>query len=341
MFVDEEISLLFLTEHMQVDSALYGFTGLCHLAFPGRLRALYLLGSHASGEAVVDSDIDVTLVFKERFQEGEQERFERFRHYLGPLLSLPLDPSAVEEAQLLEEGAVNLKLSSQLLMGEDLRERVPLVPLERWVRSCMHRPYVFMERARARAEGEPLRYPLQYPDPRGELYGYDHRPVMDAQGNIHPGFKELVTLAGWLAAVEVALEAGQHVTSKEGAFQAHRRHVNNSRSALYEQIYACRKRWSYRVPERPEDRAHLRSLCAAMLEAENGFLERYKGYLLAELRQGREKDRVQAARRLGEILYPGEEVPAALRPLESAPEQALREAARESLERLERYGTAR
>jgi hypothetical protein len=336
--VDEELSLVAMTEDLHVNAALYGFIGLCQMVFPGRLRAVYLLGSHATSEAVADSDIDLVMVFKERFQEGERERAERLRHYVGPLARFPLDLSAVDEARLLEQGEVNLKLSSVLLAGEDLRERIPLMPLDRWLRYCMHRPYMFIERARARAEGEPLRYPLGYPDPRGELYGYDHREAMDAHGQLHRGFKELVNLACRLAAVEVARQAGRHVASKQEAVEAHRKYVNDAWTPLFVAIYECRKRWGYRVPEVLADREHLRALCARMLEAENHFLAGYRDYLLAEVQRGELADRLLAIQRLGDILYPGDEVSAALKSLEDAPEEPLREAARESLRRLKQYG---
>ncbi|WP_147476350.1 hypothetical protein [Corallococcus sp. AB032C] len=337
--MDEELSLVGFTEDMNLNAVFFGFLGLFQMVFPGRLQACYLLGSHATSEAVGESDIDLTLVFKGRFQPGERRRFEHFRRHVSPLSPLSLDANAVEEEQLLEEGAVNLKKTSLLLMGEDLRERIPLMPLDAWIRYCMHRPYVFMERARARAEGEPLRFPLIYPDPRGELYGYDHREVLDAQGQSHRGFKELVTLACRLATAEVAVKAGGYTYSKREAIEAHRELVNDAWTPLYEQIYAARKRWGYRVPEAAADVAHLRSLCEGMLEAENHFLGLYKGFLLEELRRGAVKDRVLAAQRLGEIAYPGDEVPAALRALAQAPEEELREAAAESLRRLGPSGT--
>ncbi len=338
--MEEEFSLVGMTEDMGINSVLFGFIGLCQMAFPKRLRACFLLGSHATGDAVADSDLDLLLVFKDRFQEGEVERHEHFRRSVGMLARFPLDVSAMDEVRLMAEGAVNLKRASLLLAGEDLRERIPLMPLEQWLRYCMHRPYVFMERARARAEGEPLRYPLAHPDPRGQLYGYDHSAVLDAQGFPHRGFKELFTLACRLATADVAL-AGRHTYSKRDALEAHRLYVNDERTLLFDQINECRKRWGYRVPEAPEDQAHLRSLCARMLDVENHFLGLYKDYLLAELRRGEVRDRALAARRLGEILYPGPEVPAALKPLEDAPEPELRETARESLRLIERYADSR
>ncbi|NOK38246.1 nucleotidyltransferase domain-containing protein [Corallococcus exercitus] len=330
----EEVSLVGLTENMGVNALLFGFVGLYALTFPGRVRACYLVGSHATCEAVGESDLDLTLVFKDTFLPGEEDRFERFRMAVGPLARYPLDLNAVEEARLVAEGEVNLKQNALLIAGEDLRDRVPLMPLEAWTRHSMHQPYRFIERARARPEDEPLRFPLAYPDARGELYGYDYREVTDAQGNLHRGFKELVTLACRMATAVVALDAGRHTFSKRDAIQAHREHLNDTWTPLYESIFALRQKWGYRVPEDAAAKAALKDACARMLDAENAFLARYRDFLLLEVTRGTVRDRVLAARRLGDIAYPDAEVPQALERLLDSPEPSLREAARESLARL-------
>ncbi|MGZ3461796.1 MAG: hypothetical protein ACXU86_25165, partial [Archangium sp.] len=334
----EDVTLVGMTEDMNLNVALYGFVGLAQMAFPGRIRAYYMLGSHVTSEAVGASDVDIVMIFQDRFQEGELERFEFFRRYLSTLSRQPLDITAAEEARLLADGEVNLKQSSLLLLGEDIREHIPLMPKDKWLRFCMHRPFIFLERSRAHADDEPLRYPLSYPDPRGELYGYDHREHLEADGTRHRSTKELVTLACRLATAYVALKAGAYTFSKSSAIETHRQLVNDEWTPLFEEIYACRKRWGYRVPAEPQAREHLRALCARMLEAENHFLGLYKDYLLAELRQGEMRDRVLAARRLGLILYPGDEVLTALRELAGTAEEPLRQEALEAISRLEKHG---
>jgi hypothetical protein len=339
---DTEVMPVGMTDDMGVNTVLFGFVGLYALVFPGRVRACYLIGSHATSDAVGESDLDLTLVFKDSFQPGEEARFERFWRAMGLVGRYPLDVTAVEEARLVAEGEVNLKQNALLVAGDDIRDQVPLMPLEAWTRHCMHQPYRFIERARARPEDAPLRYPLAYPDPGGELYGYDYREVMDAQGLPHRGFKELVTLACRMATAAVALDAGRHTFSKRDAIQAHREHLNDTWTPLYEAIFALRQRWGYRVPEDAEARAALKAACARMLDAENTFLARYRDFLLLELTRGRVADRVLAARRLGDIAYPDPEVPQALQRLaegDGAPES--REAARESLARLEQDRKAR
>jgi predicted nucleotidyltransferase len=334
----EDVTLVGMTEDMDVNATLYGFVGLAQLAFPGRVLAYFMVGSQATSEAVGASDIDVVMIFKDRFHEREQERFELFRRYVGPLCRMPLDITATEEARLLEDGEVNLKESSLLLMGEDIRERIPLMPKDKWLRYCMHRPFIFMERSRAHADDEPLRHPFSFPDAQGELYGYDHREHVEADGTRHRSIKELVTLACRLATALVSLQAGAYTFSKRSAIEAHRQLINDEWTPLFEEIYACRTRGGYRVPADPKEREHLRALCARMLEAENHFLGLYKDYLLAELRRGELRDRVLAARRLGLILYPGDEVLTALREQATTAEEPLREEAREAISRLEKHG---
>jgi hypothetical protein len=334
----EQVTLVGMTEDMRLNAALYGFVGLAEMAFPGRIRAYFMLGSHVTTEAVGASDVDIVMVFQDRFQEGERERFELFRSYIGPLAHLPLDVTSAEETRLLTDGAVNLKQSSLLLMGEDLRERIPLMPRDKWLRHCMHRPFIFMERGRAHADDEPLRFPLAYPDAQGALYGYDHRMHMEADGSMHRSFKELVTLTSWTATALVALRAGEYTFSKRDAIDVYQKRVNDEWAPLFTEILECRKRWGYRVPEAPADQEHLRSLCARMLGAENHFLGLYKDFLLAELRHGEMRDRVLAAQRLGLILYPGDEVLTALREQADSAEEPLRQEAREAISRLEKHG---
>ncbi|HZI02619.1 MAG TPA: hypothetical protein VEZ71_01280, partial [Archangium sp.] len=154
----------------------------------------------------------------------------------------------------------------------------------------------------------------------------------------HRSIKELVTLACWIATAQVALRTGEYAFSKSAAIDTYLKQVNDEWAPLFGEIYACRKRWGYRVPEAPEDKAHLRSLCARMVEVENHFLGLYKDFLLAELRRGEMRDRVLAAQRLGLLLYPGDEVLTALRELAGTAEEPLRQEARESISRLEKHG---
>lgn len=58
------LPLLTSTGSQRVDAILRGTIGLLELAFPDRLRAVYLSGSYADGTATTGSDIDGLVVFK-------------------------------------------------------------------------------------------------------------------------------------------------------------------------------------------------------------------------------------------------------------------------------------
>lgn len=331
----DEVYLVGMTGNAELDMALYGVVGLAHMAFPGRVHSCYLLGTQATGDAVHASDVDVVVVFKDRLREGEAERFQHYLRFCWLLGRVPLDLNLAEEARLREEGAVHLKLSSLLLQGEDLREQIPLMPLEQWARECMHKPYQFIERSRPRAEGEPLPYPVGLPHPDGEFYGYDYRQIKGPDGTMQRSIKEVVTLASRVATALLASKAGVYAYSKRMAVQSYREHLGDDWAPLLEELYACRERWGYLLPPEPAERERLQQLCARVPELENHFLRLYRDYLVAELGRGALEDRVLAAERLGQVLYPGDGgVMEALERQAATGPEPLRQAASESLARL-------
>jgi predicted nucleotidyltransferase len=334
----DEISLVGMTGNVELDMALYGVVGLGHIAFPGRVLGCYLVGSHANGEAVQASDVDVVVVFKGSLQPGEAERFMAFQRFCWLLGKVEVDVSLVAEAWLRERGAVHLKLSSLLLQGEDVREQLPLMSLELWLRECMHKPYQFIERSRPLAEDEPLRYPLRPPDPSGEFYGYDYRQLKGPEGALHPSTKEVMTLTSRVATARLALEAGVYAHSKRMAVQAYREHIGGEWAPLLEELFAYRERWGYMLPSEPAARARFRELCSRVVELENFFLPRYRDFMLAELERGALEERVLAAERLGQVIYEDNAATeAALERCASTGPEPLRQAAERSLARLRRF----
>jgi hypothetical protein len=70
----------------------------------------------------------------------------------------------------------------------------------------------------------------------------------------------------------------------------------------------CRNRWAYLIPDNPHDRQRLRDLCARILEFENHHLSIRRTYLLNALRTGSPSARLAAARTLGGLLFPDQEI---------------------------------
>ncbi len=106
-----------------IDTVLSQIVERYETQFPGRLRACYLTGSYAEGNAVEWSDIDVSVLFKDAFvSEGEAAQAEQLGQALASLTPLRLDLHAgSEQSQDSLPGFLSaaVKQTSVLLYGED------------------------------------------------------------------------------------------------------------------------------------------------------------------------------------------------------------------------------
>jgi hypothetical protein len=172
-----------------------------------------------------------------------------------------------------------------------------------------------------------------------QFRGYDLRELRLPGGIRAKSTKELVVSSGWAATALIALEAGQYVANKGDCIRIYGKCIGDAWTGLLEEIHGrCRVEWGYLIPEQDTDRKLLWDLCERALGFENHFLTCFRNYLLTELRGEDESHTVSAAKRLGEIIYPDDEVINALRELERAPSEALRDAARVALESMQGIG---
>ena len=252
-------------------------------ALPGRLRAVYALGSYADSSAVATSDLDLVFVVAGRFRDGERARIQALLIECAAQAEGELDGEAVDEASLQAGVTPTLKLGSRLLWGEDVRERLPLMPLPVWTRDRMHTSYWRLAGLFGRPL--PLTIPLDYPAPDDAFYGYTRRPVYLPGGTLAPGTRDLMRAVGWMATALLAYRAGQYVATKRACAALYREHIGDEWADLLDDLAVwVRGAWEYRIPAAPDERARLRAICARTLTFENAFLTRYRGYALAELR---------------------------------------------------------
>lgn len=309
------IELVATTGSQAVDNAVLAIVGLFEAAIPGRLRSVYVEGSCADESAVATSDVDLIVLFKDRFRdEEEREAAQKVARYCVQLSALELDFDVLDEAQAMGGAYPMLKLGSRLLYGEDVRERVPLMPIEEWTRQRMHAAFWLMvnlfERPRV------ARYPLAYPDPTDEFFGYLRRTVRLADGTEAPTTRDLIRVTGWAATALVALKARRYVVRKRECYATYREEIGGEWANLLERIYdTCRREWNYLVPGAEEARQRLRSLCRSTLGFENHFLKEYQSFLVAELRSGDERAVRAALHIQGHTFLDDEEVLMALHDL--------------------------
>ena len=335
-------TLTHATGHALADHILSGLIGIWESVFPGRVRAYYLLGSYRDGSATPSSDLDVGILFKDSFlTTDETDHAQRLCEHceaLHPAIAVDLWYLSEARAQDADRVAIalQLKFASTLLVGDDTRDQLVAQPDERYVRDAMHIPY-FGSRF-GRPDVEVLRYPLKYPDPAGEFYGYDGWTVPAVNGAEQPSAKMLVTIVSRIATALIALRSGHYVGSKAESVALYGAEIGDEWSGLVEEVYArCKVAWRYLIPHGTDERQQLRNLCVWTLAFENYFFGIYQSYLLDELRNGQPEDQMRAVERLGQIMYPGQEVLDALKALEATADSALRQAVGVTLDAIQQH----
>ncbi len=327
----EMLALYTSTGNQQVDEILRGTIGILETLFPGRIRAYYLHGSFVDNTGIVTSDIDLCLVPKGKFTAEEREKMQRIMHFSSLFSPFMVEMMALDEASLLQNGHFRIKSASCLLWGDNLRESMPEQTLDQYLRLYARFPFLYI--AQMLRNVETVGFPLSYPQPTGEFYGYDQQqlpPRNERQHNI----KKLVTSVCWTATVLVAWYAGKTVGGKRASVQMYREHVHDEWTTFIEEVYdRGNRQWHYLVPREPEERRRLRELCAQTLAFEKHYLSRYKGYLLAEL-QKNDESKLAAVQQLRNI-YPDEECIAALQAVDCGDNEELRRTVDDTLRKVQ------
>lgn len=334
-----DILLLNATGNKQIDDILKETVALFENAFPQCIRGYYVEGSYANDSQVPTSDVDLVLIFKNVFiDEQERTKAEEVARQCASSCRVEMDILLIEEAHLRKVGIrPALKMGSIFIYGEDICEKLPLMPLQEWTRDRMHssywrtvdlfnRPFV-------------VTYPLTYPDQDGEFYGYDRRKLRLADGSEVNCTRDLIRLVGWSATAILAFKAGQYVARKSDCQRLYTDYIADRWTALlYDTYTLCRGRWNYLIPDDPGERRLLRLICSQTLPFENHFLLIYKDFLLRELHSDDVEGKLQALWVLSKIPYKDAEIEAAVHALRNDTVGSVRESATEAIRAYEKYG---
>jgi predicted nucleotidyltransferase len=171
----EMATLTASTGHARVDAALQGVIGLLQIVFPGRIRACYVTGSYADGTAVDTSDVDLLVVFKGGASESEFETVFDVADNLRLLSPVFLDLLGASEEQWLRSGHRLDQSNSLFVFGDDVRFRMPAAPPGDVMQDAVRSTYRFIAHVARRTED--VTYPVDFPNPTAEFYGYEDDPV--------------------------------------------------------------------------------------------------------------------------------------------------------------------
>jgi hypothetical protein len=327
-----EISLLHGAGVANIDQVLCQVVCTFEAAFPNRIRGYYVGGSYANGSHVPTSDLDLFIVFREAFAEGERARAERLGRHCARTSAAELELPITDEASLVGVNRMALKMDSALVYGEDVRDQIPLLQMADYVRQVSYRPLSYI--GAVLRDSETLTFPVDYPDPQGVFYGYD-REMGPYTGTRTRGTKWLVVNVCWIATALIAIQARQYVAGKSHCAHRYRECVGDKWTGLVSAIYErCKLRWAYRIPGDRDGRRQLKALCRQTLGFENHYLDVYREYLLERMQLGSNREKLYTARCLGEIIYPDEKVATALRAAALSSHEALRRTARKALQHM-------
>lgn len=289
------------TGNPRVDRVLAGILSAFADAFPGGVRAGYLFGSHAEGSAVEASDVDLFIVLGGEPDAEALDRAKRLAHGCEIGADVPTDVLVVTEAALLREGHFRIEANSRLVYGQDFRQQMPPTTIETYLRRYAAAPVSYMAGVLRRTDR--IVYPLDYPDPNGEFFGYDARQLPPRGGPAH-NIKSFVATVCWGATMLASFASGQMVRSRSASVAAYRESVGDGWTGFVEAVYEHgRRRWGYLVPAEPGQRRLLRGLCRQALAFENRYLERYREYLLQEIDAADPDARLLAVQRLGAVSW--------------------------------------
>ncbi|MCU0533170.1 MAG: hypothetical protein MUD14_04645 [Hydrococcus sp. Prado102] len=305
------ITLDYSTKNPKIDRILQGTIGIFEQVFPDRIRGYYLRGSYGNGSNIPNSDLDLYAIFKEDFRDATEIKNAvnlcESCALMSPIL-LEIAPGGEVHLSRLECAglALNFKLRTQFLYGEDIRNNITMPPSDAWVRWSVHAPLSSLKAAYLNSEF--LVFPLDYPEPESEFYGYDRQTIPYTDGIERPSTKLLIALVCWMATALIALRAGDYIGSKKEAVDLYKTYIDDEWTELIEQVYyQCRNQWYYLIPDEEEDRKILRSLCQKTLAFSNHFLTIYRNFLLKELQSEQIENKILAMKYMKRIIYPNDE----------------------------------
>jgi len=241
-----------------------------------------------------------------------------------------LDLECVDEGKLLRQNtelsythfAIINKIGSLLVYGEDIRDNISLPSIDAVVWTYMEGIYRERIFAKRRQSSEVLTFPLNYPKPEDEFYGY-------ARGD---NIFDLVLNTGLAVTILCAIKAQRYVGSKSDCPSIYEECINDKWTPFIQEVFEkCRYQWKQRVPADKEGRSQLREICRRMLAYENHFLSVYREYLLAKLCDPDSDNQILAAHWLGRIACPDKEVISALKSLKNTDNKELNQLVKKAL----------
>ena len=314
------------------DRTIQAIVRLLDLLLPNALCSCYVEGSYATQTAVATSDLDLIFVLHSPLAtEHEHMIASTLLGACQDLSSLELDVTLTDITQLRQVADPMFKLGARLLVGHEIRDTIPLMPIQLWARQRMHAAFWLMIHVFQRPQ--PVVAPLTFPAPDAPFYGYAARRMQLPDGTVISTTRNLIRVTGWIATARIAYEAHSYVVEKRASVTTYRELIGDEWTSLLETLdRLCRTAWHYRIPKRRAEQAELRTIATQVLAYENHFLAVYSRFVLDELTNGDTAGQLTALTMLAQTWYPEPTLLARLDQLLEADHNDIRTAAKYLIE---------
>ena len=236
--------------HSQMDAVVQEVIQVYEETFPGHIAAYYVEGSYADQTSLTTSDLDLVIVFRNRFANADARSLAERTWTSQQRGTAEVDITVLEEDSLRGGVHPSMKLGGRLLYGQDVCRLYPLLPIEAWTRKRLHAAYWLLINVYHRPT--PVHLPLTFPAPSDEFYGYTNRTFRLPDGWEVPCTRYLVRTTGWAVTALLALQAGQYVGRKRDCARLYREQIGDEWSALLETLATtCRDEWQYLIQRYP------------------------------------------------------------------------------------------
>lgn len=265
--------------NFQVDA----FVEMLQTFFQLDIVAIYLLGSHTDNTAVSTSDVDIAVIYRGSNPEYIKKVNSFFTAHSRELFKYEIDLYLIELGQLesldkskllTREGIINVKLASELIKGEDIRDKINISDVSDYIQITIETPVHFMRQIRGLGVDDALT--IVYPNADDYYFGYLERA---AETHLGLETKPLLTLIGWISTSLVALRSGQLIGKKSDVVKHYARYVGDEWTEYVGSAYdVIRNHLAYKLPRSPQQKEAVRRLSEKLILFEQHYMREYEKY---------------------------------------------------------------
>ena len=284
---------LVIQTKISVEDIVNGVTNVIRSCFRDRILSIYVSGSLNRAEITPTSDIDITVVFRDRMSDAEYNQFMQLRQGLQVLSPLRLDMWSEAEEKLRDRPANKALRSAMCIYGEDFFPSLPHQAIEHFAVRYIHKSIHYMRVLRGRPQPNPA--PLNYPQADDDYLGYTQFADFEGIQSFTSGVRIIVNMLTACLSARLAIAHKLEATTKQESIDLYATHINDQWADYSRELVTfIKSHLRYELPSNAEDKSTLQALLQRLPDFENDMLHHYKPIILENL-QSKDRRRLKLA----------------------------------------------